>query len=374
MSKLSSYKNVVLPSFATYAPVDKKKRAAKKIIKEILRWTKIVVYLFMFSMGLYACGQLMAEYWVAPSTQLGAGFEIGYAPGTTGNLSYDLISIGNSGAYYPFAGFDWSYGPFYAIFVWPFAQFLLSFMYATRSWVGGLNSFIGILLLLLIIKIATVLISIKSTLEGEKMHEVQGKIAEINAKYKDAKDMPSRQKKQAEIQAVYKKNSIRPLASIEQAIITIPIFLITSRIVSVLRPLKTSVLFDIWDLTLSPITEIFSNFTSGGWTYIFFLLLLMPAQLLSQKIPQRLVKKRSRQAKTYGVSNNKQLDKTKTIQTVTTVFLLGVTAITATGIGLYWFFNALFTLIQSYCVHKYVMKKRSSKKVLDSKLAKLGIV
>lgn len=367
-------KNVILPSFATFTPVDKRKKIGKKILKEILRWTKILVYLFMISMGLYGCGQWMAEYWVSPSTQLGSGLEVGFLPGTTGNLAFDLTSINGKGAFYPFADFSFEYGPFYALFVWPFAQLLLLFMYATRGWPAGLNSLVGIVIILVLIRCITLIISTRSSLQSEKMSELQGRIAEINAKYKDAKDMQSRQKKQLEVQELYKKHSVKPFAAFEQVIVTIPIFLIIFRVINIVRPLKTSVLFDIWDLTLQPISQIFSKFTSGGWTYIFFLLFVIPTQFISQKIPQRLAKKRSRGARTVGVANNKQLNKTKTIQNVMTIFMAVVTAVTATGIGLYWFFNALLSIAQSYFLHKLIMKKRGTKKELDSKLEKLGIV
>ena len=122
----------------------------------------------------------------------------------------------------------------------------------------------GILIVLIIIRSITLLISIRSTLQSEKMTEIQGKIAEINAKYKDAKDMQSRQKKQMEIQQMYKKHNVKPFAAFEQIFVTLPIFLIIYRVITILRPLKATILFDAWDLSESPISQIFSNFTDGG--------------------------------------------------------------------------------------------------------------
>ena len=77
------------------------------------------------------------------------------------------------------------------------------------------------------------------------MQEVNGQLAEINAKYKGLKDMRSRQMKQQEIMQLYKKNDIRPFAAFEQIFITLPIFLIIYRVVTILRPLKNVSLFTI---------------------------------------------------------------------------------------------------------------------------------
>jgi len=370
--KKNNYTNIVLPSFATFPTEEKQKRLAKKILKEVLKWTKILLYLFLFSMGLYGCGQSIADFDVSTSTTIGNGLEIGFLPGTTNNPLFDL-SQNSNGNWFTFSTFTFDYGPFYALFVWPFAQLLLNFMWATRSWPVGLGALLGIVVILLIIRMITILVSTRSSLASEKMSEVQGKIAEVNARYKDAKDMQSKQRKQAEIQEIYKSKNIKPFAAFEQIFVTLPIFLIVYRVINIVRPLKATVLFDWWDLSKSPVTELFSNFSNGGWHYIFFLALVIPAQFCSSKFPRFLAKKRSRGAKTVGVANNKQLKKTKTIQTVMSVFMAVIVIISATGIGLYWFFNSLLSMLQTWLIHKIIMRKRAKNKDSFSHLTKLGL-
>lgn len=369
----NDYSKIILPSFASSLHSDNKnKRLAKTIFKHIIRWTKFAIYLFLFGIGLYGCGQSMAEYWVSNNTAIGVGLEVGFAPGTTGNPFFDLIPAQGQ-AFFPFNEFSMDYGPFYALFVWPFAQLLLHFMYATRSWPLGLGGLFGIIIVLLIIRLITFFISIRSTFQTEKMQEIQGKVAEINSKYKDAKDMQSRQKKQMEINELYKKHNVKPFATFEQIFVTLPILLIVFRVINIVRPLKATILFDIWDLGTSPLQAIFSNFTDGGWTYIFFLIIVIPTQFISQKIPQRLSRKRSRNAKTVGTANNKSLDRTKTISTVMNVFMAVIAAISASGVGLYWFFSSLISLLQSYIVHRIILARRKGKASVETKLSKLGI-
>ena len=367
------YSKIILPSFASsFTPENKQKKLWKTILKHTLRWLKFAIYIFLFGIGLYGCGQSMAEYWVSNSTNIGVGLEVGFAPGTTGNPFFDLIPTPGQ-AFFPFNEFSMDYGPFYALFVWPFARLFLEFMYATRNWPLGLGGLFGIIIILIIIRLITFFISIRSTFQTEKMQEIQGKVAEINSKYKDSKDMQSRQKKQMEINELYKKYKVKPFAAFEQIFVTLPILLIVFRVINIVRPLKATILFDIWDLGTSPVQAIFSNFIDGGWTYIFFLLIVIPTQFISQKIPQKLSRKRSRNAQTVGVQNNKSLNRTKTISTVMNVFMAIIAAVSASGVGIYWFFSSLISLLQSYVVHRIIMARRKGKTSIESKLSNLGI-
>lgn len=374
----SGYAKIMMPSFASdIISNNKPTNKILKYLKIFWKFAKILIYLFLFSMGLYGCGQSMAEYKVSTSTILGNGLELGFLPGTTGNPYFDLIP-NSTGSFFPYAEWSMDYGPFYGLFVWPFARLLLEFMWATRSLPAGLSGLFGILIILIIIRLVTGVISIRSIFQTEKMNEIQGKVAEINAKYKDAKDMQSRAKKQQETQELYRKFSVKPFAPLEQVIVTLPIFLIVYRVVTIVRPLKAEILFNIWDLGLTPLDQIFSNFTGAnggtpGWTYIFFLILVIPTQFLSQKIPQMLSKKRSRNATTIGQSNNKALKRTKNIMIGLNIFMAIIAAVSATGIGLYWFFSSLLSILQSYIVHVIIMKRRMSRANIDSKLSKLGI-
>lgn len=369
----SGYSKIILPSFASsFTPENKQKKMWKTILKHTLRWLKFAVYLFLFGIGLYGCGQSMTEYWVSNSTSIGVGLEVGFAPGTTGNPFFDLIATPGQ-AFFPFNEFTMDYGPFYALFVWPFAKLLLLFMYATKDWPVGLDGLFGIIIILIIIRLITFFISIRSTFQTEKMQEIQGKVAEINSKYKDAKDLQSRQKKQAEINELYKKHNVKPFAAFEQIFVTLPILLIVFRVINIVRPLKATILFNIWDLGTSPIQAIFSDFASTGWPYIFFLLIVIPTQFISQRIPQKLSQKRSRGAKTVGLENNKSLNKTKTVSNVMNIFMAIIAAISASGVGLYWFFSSLLSLLQSYIVHRIILARRSGKTSIESKLSNLGI-
>lgn len=356
-------------------PATEKKEKATKILKLVLKWLKLILYAFLFLMGLWGCFQSMVEPELKTNVIVGSGLEFGFPPGYTGDYRYDLSASFDT-QYYTFNSNNWGfqYGPFFAFFVYPGAMLVLHIMYPLRDAWGGLNALLAIFVLLFIIRGITLLISIRSTLQSERMSEIQGKLAEINAKYKDVKmDMSTRQRKQMETQEVYKKYNIKPFAMFEQLFVTMPIFLIVYRVVTILRPIKAVSLFGIWDLGASPLTEVTGNLTNGGWVYIFFLLLIVPTQILSQKIPQILAKKRNNNARALSSKGNEQAKKMRMTQTIMTVVLVFVVISSPAGIGMYWFLSALFTIAQSFIIHKFVITKKDRGMTLEEKLRSLGV-
>lgn len=356
----------------------KNKSTFKKVMKQVWRWTKIAIFLFMMLMGLWGCFQSMIEPTVSQNAIIGHGLEFGFPFGTKGDYRFDLQMAYGANQYNTLS-FDWwvsgtgAHSPFYAFFVWPAAAVVTLFMWATRNWVGGMNALLAIFLLLLFIRILTMAISLKSTLQNEKMTEIQGEVAEINAKYKDLKDAQSKQMKQQEIMALYNKNNVKPFAAFEQMFLTLPIFLIIYRVVTIVRPIKVTVLFGIWNFAASPLTQIFSNFTNMGWTYIFFLLLVAGSQIFSMKMPQLFARKRSRTASTASDAGKQQYKKTQRTQNIFMIVMVVIVAFSAVGVGVYWFLNSLFTVLQSWLTHIIIVKRKTKDKESGAHLVNFEI-
>ncbi|MDR3330051.1 MAG: membrane protein insertase YidC [Mycoplasmataceae bacterium] len=350
-----------------------KSGTAKKVWKQIWKWSKLALFAFFMVMGLWGCFQTMWDGSVATNAGIGAGLEFGFPFGQTGDWRYDVAGAAGQ-QYHTFSEWTMAYGPFYGLFVYPGATLVLNFMYATREWIGGLNALLSIFILLLIIRALSIAVTLRSTLQSERMSEVQGKISEINAKYKDLKDMASKQKKQQETMEIYKKYKIKPFAAFEQMFITLPIFLIVYRVVTIVRPLKATSLFGIWGFGMTPLSQIFSSeFTHMGWTFIFFLLLVIPAQFLSMKLPQRWARQRNKNAVATSDKGNKQQKRMRMFQTVFAGVMGVIVAFTAVGVGVYWFMNALFSLGQSYLMHRIILRNRRKGGKLESRLAALGL-
>ena len=332
----------------------------KAILKQIWKWTKLLVLLFFFVMGLWGCFQTSFDPKVATNTSIGTGLEFGFMFRTTGDALYDL-SGGPGQEFHSFNTWSTVYGPFYSLFVWPGAWLTLQITWSTHSAWGSLNALLGIFVLILIIRVFTTVVTIKSTLQNEKMNEVNAKLSEINAKYKGTSDVQSKQMKQQEIMQLYKKNNVHPFAAFEQILITLPIFLIVYRVVTILRPLKGAVLFNIWSFSAAPLTTMFSQFVNGGWTYIFFIIIVVPVQFVSTWLPQYWAKKRNRAATTLTQKGTKDLKKRVIFQYVFAGAMSLIVLFTPCGVGVYWFFNACFAILQSYVMHQIIITQRKRK-------------
>ena len=337
-----------------------KSSKTRAIFKQIWKWTKIVILLFFFVMGLWGCFQTTFDAKVASSTTIGSGLEFGFIFGTTGDWRYDLCGSPYQ-QLHTFTNWATDYGPFYALFVWPGAWLTMQITWGVHNAIGGLNALLAIFVLILIIRVITTATTIRSTLQNEKMSEVSGKLSEINAKYKGLKDTQSKQMKQQEIMELYKKNNVRPFAAFEQILITLPIFLIVYRVVTILRPLKATVLFGIWNFSYAPLTTIFNSFLNGGWAYIFFILIVVPIQFLSTWLPQHWAKKRSRNATTSTQKGQKENRKRQIFQYVFAGVMSLIVVFTPCGVGVYWFFNALFAILQSFIMHRIIVTQRKHK-------------
>ncbi|XQP55836.1 MAG: membrane protein insertase YidC [Mycoplasmoidaceae bacterium] len=355
-----------------------RKTLFKTIMKQVWKWTKIAIFLFMMLMGLWGCFQSMGDGTINQNPALGNGLEFGFPFATTGDYRFDL-QMAITASQYNTLSFDWwisgvgCHSPFYALFVWPAAALVTIFMWATKDWVGGLNALLAIFLLLLFIRILTMAISLKSSFQSEKMTELQGQIADINAKYKDLNDAQSKQMKQQEIMALYSKNNVKPFAAFEQMFLTLPIFLIIYRVVTIVRPIKVTVLFGIWNFAASPLTQVFSNFSNLGWTYLFFLLLVAGSQIFSMKMPQFFARKRNRSASTTSDAGKKQYKKTQRTQNIFMIVMVVIVAFSAVGVGVYWFLNSLFTVLQAWIIHKLIERKKTKDKQSGARIVNFNI-
>lgn len=341
---------------------NKLKNNVKKTYTTIKKISKILIYSFLLLMGLWGCFQTMIEPEVKTNLVVGTGLEFGFLTGTT---DFRYLLSRSSGEYFAFSTNNWTmeYGPFYAFFVWPGASLVLEIMFVFRDAWGGLNALLAIITLVFIIRVLTLAISLRSVTSQERMQEIQPRIAEIKAKYKGLKDMNSRRAQQLEVNNIYQKYNVKPFAAFEQIFITMPIFLIVYRVITILRPLKDTSLFEIWNFSEIPMQEIFGNFMGsddgqlGGWVYIFFLLLIIPIQVLSQKLPQWLSKKRGGQSFKSSTKGQSEMKKTKIIQLVMMVILAFVVISSASGVGLYWGLSSLFSIGQTLFIHWLIVSK-----------------
>lgn len=361
---------------------NKKITLAKKISKLVWRFTKLAIFLFLVVLGLWGCVSLYSEPSVMESTNIGQGFEFGLPYSYTGNEAYQYhCAYVGTGTYSQFVLGQWtnSYGPFYGYFVYPGCCLVILIMWGLRSAWGGLNALLAIIVLLAIIRIISVVVSVRSALMSEKMQELNVQVTAIKEKYKGARDQQSKQMQQQEISQLYKTNKVKQSVMIEQMVITLPVFLIIYRVVTILRPFKYTDLFNIWNLSDSPYNQIFDYFTENGWLYLILLILVIPIMVASQVLPQILTKKRKRQIynKKVVLAQITAKKKNSGMQNMMTWGLPFISVVFAVflpaGVAVYWVINAIFSIVQALIIHHVVMKRRHSQHSDEVKRKKLGL-
>ncbi|MDR0752812.1 MAG: protein translocase component YidC, partial [Mycoplasmataceae bacterium] len=72
-----------------------------------------------------------------------------------------------------------------------------------------------------------------------------------------------------------------------------------------------------------------------------------------------------------SVAGNKQMKKTKMIQLIFSIVMCVVVIFSATGVAVYWFLSACFTMAQTAIMHALITRNKKKGGTLDSKLNKI---
>jgi YidC/Oxa1 family membrane protein insertase len=70
---------------------------------------------------------------------------------------------------------------------------------------------------------------------------------------------------------------------------------------------------------------------------------------------------------------NKQQKRMRMFQTIFAGVMGFIVAFSAVGVGVYWFFNSLFSIAQSYLMHVIILRNRRKGGKLESRLKSLGL-
>lgn len=103
-------------------------------------------------------------------------------------------------------------------------------------------------------------------------------------------------------------------------------------------------------------------------------MLVIPTQIVANKLPQHLSKKRNYKALSYSKQGNEQMKKTMRIQNTVSMVFAAFPFFLSSGIGLYYFFSSIFTIGQTYAIHKIIERRRKKGYNIDDYLIRFGII
>lgn len=236
---------------------------------------------------------------------------------------------------------------FEALFVYPLAQ-ALNFI---TPYVGVT---MAIILITLLVKLLTFGLTVKSTVATQKMQALQPELNKIQQKYAGKPDNESKLKMSQEMQALYSKHNINPLASIGTMFIQFPVIIAMYQAVVHAEAVKTSSIFG-YALSNSPQKA----FTDGQWFILVIFALMAVAQFISMKLPMWLTKMNAKK-KPVRLGEKEVKGPNTEVMMYTSVGLIVFLGFTwPAAMSLYWLVSSVAQIVQTYYIQKVYIEKEA---------------
>ncbi len=268
---------------------------------------------------------------------------------------------------------DWK-GLLEFLFVWPIGAFVdvLTSGFLGGGVASGWAQLLSIMVVTVCVRGIMMIFTIKQTASSAKMNELQPEIQKIQAKYPNANtNQYDKQRMAAEMQKLYKKHKINPFMAIITMIVQFPIFICVWGALQGSAYLSSGT---IWNLRLSDSigTTMFNgaNWASGAAETALGLFLLMAvAQAFAMLLPQFIQKRKAKAVAKLGKNpaQNQQANRMKWFTYIMLAMIIFMGFSLASGMGVYWFFGALFSIAQTLIMQLIASKKRQKEKYSGSK-------
>lgn len=247
-------------------------------------------------------------------------------------------------------GDAWKLGPFYGIFVWPLAFIMMHLVGALPN-MAGWESLIVIIIAIITTRLITLAFTYKSLFSQQKQQDLNAKKAKIDAKYANYKgNKMMENRKRIEISQLYKKNGISIVDPFINIIISTPIFIAMWKIIQAIPALKSTTWLGI-NYSATSTSALFG----GAWIYLPLLIVTITIQIISQLLPRILARKKFKE-RTNVIEKNTMKKQNRTQNIIMIVFVVFTVMLTA-GVQVYWIVGGLWTIGQTYAVHKIVNSK-----------------
>ena len=285
------------------------------------------------------------------------------------------IETGDYGAYGPrgtaveISGKKWTdwKGLLEFILVWPIGAFIdvLTKAFLTNGIFQGVAQALSILVVTFTIRSLMLVFTIKQSASTAKMNELQPEIQKIQAKYPNSNtDNNQKQRMAAEMQKLYKKNHINPLSSFLVMFIQFPIFICVWGAMQGSAYLSSGEFLHLrFSDSISSTLFNASNWATGAAeTALGLFLLMSAAQTVAMLLPQWIQKRKTKNVAKLG-NNPAQKQNNNRMKWFTYIMLAMIIFMgfsLASGMGIYWFFGAIFSIVQTLIMQ--VINDKKAKK------------
>jgi len=256
------------------------------------------------------------------------------------------------------------------LFVWPIAA-LIDFLAVSFAAMGsGWSQIISILIVTVIVRALMLFVTFKQQKSTTVMTQLQPEVAKIQSKYPNANtNKMEKQRLSEETARLYKKHKINPLTSILVMLIQFPVFICVWGAMQSAAILSSG---EFLGLRLSDsISATMFNAASwtpaggmGGLTATILFVLMAIAQAIAMLLPRWLQKKKGKNIAKLG-RNPSQANTDNKMKWFTYIMLAMIIFMgfsLASGMGVYWLFGAMFSIVQSLVTQAITDRKAKKRR------------
>ena len=266
-------------------------------------------------------------------------------------------------------GYAWSKGFLEGLLVYPVSWLLDTFAYGMDSSLSGMGQIWALVFVTLIVRGLLLLISFRSTMDNQKMQNIQPEIAKLQAKYPNSNSNPTeRQRLSQEQMALYRRNGIHPMRQMLLLIVQFPVFIC---VWSGLQGASTLATGEVLNMRLSDtIQSILFNTkglpanTYGWWTALVLFILMAIVQIFAMILPRIIAKANQKKLGGKLTANPAQDQQGRTMKWVSygmMIFTIIMGFLLPSAMGVYWLIGGLISIAQTL-ITQIVLKKAKKRK------------
>lgn len=252
------------------------------------------------------------------------------------------------------------------LFVFPLSFLLMNF----GTWFGGTGAaqVLTIFVVTFLIRGIVLALTWKSSQQSQRMTLLQDEMNKINAKYGDAQDAATKNRKSQEMMDLYQKHNINPMKSMLVPFITLPIFIAFYGAVRQTMTIREGSIFGT-ELGTNLGDGVLDLFKGGSVFPLILLILMSGLQFVTMKLPQWLNKKKSTQPK-YKKEQQKQAQNqqnpmmnTNMMTYMMLVMIIIASWVLPVAMTVYWVSSSLFSVAQTALFHLLPKPELEKKRV-----------
>ena len=264
--------------------------------------------------------------------------------------------------------YAWSKGFFEGLLVYPIGWLVETFVssFKNAGVASGLAQLLAIFAITFIVRSLMLLVTIKQTTGNAKMQALQPEISKIQNKYPNANtNNYEKQMMAQEMNKLYKKNKINPLATLLVMIVQFPVFICVWGALQGSASLSSDSFLRL-HLSDNINTVLFNgdNWGNGSAVTALILFLLMAAaQVVAMLLPQWLQKAKRKKVASLGKNpaQNEQQNRMKMFTYIMMAMIIFMGFMLPAAMGVYWFVGAIFSVGQTLIIEA-INNSRAKKK------------